>query len=205
LAPIVARWTDWSGAGLEHLVLELGDDAIAADGVVLSGGEQLFAARYRVICDAGRRVRRAEVELIGDERRLQLSSDAQGSWRDGVGKPLPQLDGAIDVDLSISPFTNTLPIRRLDLESGQSADIVVAYIQIPEMTVTSDPQRYTCLERLGGRAPLQGSSYSPSEAMARARYRYESLDSDFVREIETDQDGLVLTYPGLFRRVTPPG
>src|SRR6266700_1537654 len=88
LAPIVARWTDWSGAGLEHLVLELGDDAIAADGVVLSGGEQLFAARYRVICDAGWRVTRAEVELIGDERRLQLSSDAQGSWRDGVGKPL---------------------------------------------------------------------------------------------------------------------
>ena len=27
------------------------------------------------------------------------------------------------------------------------------------------------------------------------------IDTDFVREIEVDQDGLVLTYPGLFRRV----
>src|SRR6266567_2784828 len=84
LAPIVARWTDWSGAGLEHLVLELGDDAIAADGVVLSGGEQLFAARYRVICDAGWRVRRAEVELY--RRRTSLAAELRCSglvarWR----------------------------------------------------------------------------------------------------------------------------
>jgi hypothetical protein len=26
------------------------------------------------------------------------------------------------------------------------------------------------------------------------------VDSDFTREIEVDQDGLVVTYPGLFRR-----
>jgi hypothetical protein len=46
----------------------------------------------------------------------------------------------------------------------------------------SDRQRYTCLE------PLRA-------------YRYESLDSDFVREIQVDQNGLVVTYPGLFRRL----
>ena len=51
-----------------------------------------------------------------------------------------------------------------------------------ELTVTKDPQRYSCIE-------------------SRARYRYESLDSDFVREIETDRDGLVVIYPGLFRRI----
>jgi hypothetical protein len=27
------------------------------------------------------------------------------------------------------------------------------------------------------------------------------LDSDFTREIEVDDNGLVVTYPGLFRRV----
>jgi len=48
--------------------------------------------------------------------------------------------------------------------------------------VTIDPQRYTCLE------PMR-------------RYRYESLDSDFTREIEVDLDGLVVVYPGLFRRI----
>ncbi len=36
------------------------------------------------------------------------------------------------------------------------------------------------------------------------RYRYESLEhgvSRFTAELSADQDGLVLDYPGLFRRV----
>ncbi|MCL4245981.1 MAG: putative glycolipid-binding domain-containing protein, partial [Candidatus Dadabacteria bacterium] len=89
---------------------------------------------------------------------------------------------AIDVDIFPTPFTNTIPIRRLGLGAGQSADIIVAYIKLPEMSVTSDPQRYTCV------MPLK-------------IYRFESLDSDFKCDIEVDEDGLVVSYPGLFRRV----
>ena len=120
--------------------------------------------------------------MVGHERRIELASDGAGSWSDGSGARLTQLDGAIDIDLTVTPFTNTLPIRRLDLQEGKSADIVVVYIDLPELSLTTDPQRYTCLE--SGR-----------------RYRFESLDSDFVREIETDEHGLVVTYPGLFRRL----
>jgi hypothetical protein len=182
MEPIIARWSDWNATGFEHLVLAHGSAAITADGIVLSGGDQLFAARYRVTCDLAWRVRSAEVELIGSPGRLQLSADGQGHWLDASANPLPELDGAIDIDLSISPFTNTLPIRRLDLQSGQSVDIVAAYIRVPELTVTRDPQRYICRQR-------------------RAQFRYESLDSDFASDIETDQDGLVVTYAGLFRRI----
>jgi hypothetical protein len=182
---IVARWTDWTATGAEHLVLDVGADSITADGVVLSSGAaERFAARYRVVCDAAWRVRSVRVELIGaGAPRLALSADGEGHWLDGSANPLPHLDGAIDIDLSISPFTNTLPIRRVDPPPLESVEIAAAYIRVPELTVTRDPQRYTCLQ-------------------ARARYRYESLDSDFVRDIETDADGLVVTYPGLFRRIS---
>jgi hypothetical protein len=84
--------------------------------------------------------------------------------------------------LSITPFTNTLPIRRLDVAEGQRADIRAVYFRLPELSVTIDRQRYTCLKR-------------------GHQYRYESLDSDFSRDIDIDPDGLVVTYPGLFRRV----
>ena len=71
----------------------------------------------------------------------------------------------------------------MSLAKGQAAEIVVVYIDPPGgLTVTTEPQRYTCLK------PLQ-------------RYRFESLDGDFVREIEVDGHGLVVNYPGLFRRV----
>ena len=109
------------------------------------------------------------------------ASRSGSSTRPG-GTPRPDLAGAFDVDLSATPFTNTLPIRRLGLAAGQAETIHVVYVRFPDLEVTINRQRYTCLE-------------------PRRRYRYESVDSDFTREIEVDPDGLVVTYPGLFRRV----
>ena len=66
------------------------------------------------------------------------------------------------------------------VREGQSAEIGTAFVEFPALEVINDPQRYTCLE--------EGK-----------RYLFESRDSDFRRELEVDQDGLVVTYPGLFR------
>jgi len=181
--PIVARWQNWAGQSLEHLVLREGPDAIVAESAILGmADEGAFAARYEIVCDRSWRVREVQIELIGEERRIELASDGVGHWSDGSGVRLTQLEGAVDIDLTVTPFTNTLPIRRLNLQEGKSADIVVLYIELPDLSLSTDPQRYTCLEP--GR-----------------RYRFESLDSDFLREIETDEHGLVVTYPGLFRRL----
>jgi hypothetical protein len=180
---IVARWQDWAGSGIQHVVLREGPQEIIAEAAVIVAEDgNRFAARFRILCDGAWRVRRVAAGVIGDDRRIDLASDGAGHWRDDTGAALSHLDGAIDVDLPVTPFTNTLPIRRLDLRAGQSADIRVAYIILPDFTVTIDPQRYVCLE-------------------PRRRYRYESLDSDFVREIEVDEHGLVVAYPGLFRRL----
>ena len=62
----------------------------------------MLAARYQIICDPRWRVTRLEVELIGDDRALQLSADGQGHWLDSRAKPLPELNGTIDVDLSLT-------------------------------------------------------------------------------------------------------
>jgi len=180
---ITARWRDWSGESLQHLVLTQGADAIIAEAVVVGEEEgDRFGARFRITCDAAWRTRRVEVDMAGADHRLDLHGDGAGHWRDGAGAKLPALDGAIDVDLPLTPFTNTLPIRRLNLGVGQSAELRIVYIVLPAFAVTVSAQRYNCLE------PLR-------------RYRYEALDSDFVREVEVDSDGLVVTYPGLYRRV----
>jgi hypothetical protein len=180
---IAARWSDWEGKGLEHLVLKEGRDEVVAESAILATiDEGVFAARYRITCDELWRVRKAKIAQIGSDRAIELASDGAGNWIDGSGTALPQFAGEIDIDLSITPFTNTLPIRRLNLPRDQSAEILAVYIQLPSLTITTDRQRYTCLE-------------------SGKRYRYESVDSDFTRDIEVDDHGLVLTYPGLFRRV----
>lgn len=180
---VVARWQAWDGNGIEHLVLREGSREVVVESVVVSSADSKpFALRYRIRCDKSWRVRSAEIALVGSDRRIEIAGDGKGNWSDASGKRLPKLAGAIDIDLSATPFTNTLPIRRLKLRARQSAEIVTVYILVPALTMTTDPQRYTCLE------PLK-------------RYRYESIDSDFTRDIEVDRRGMVVTYPGLFRRL----
>ncbi|HKV54515.1 MAG TPA: putative glycolipid-binding domain-containing protein [Candidatus Binataceae bacterium] len=180
---IIARWQDWSGKGVEHTVVTYSQKSNSADGVVIGASEgEHFAVRYQIRCDGSWTLEHACIQIVGETRKVEFVSDGHGKWTDASGNPLRTLDGAIDIDLSVSPFTNTLPIRRLQLAKGSSAEIRAVYVHFPDLAIASDPQRYTCLE------PLR-------------RYRYESLDSDFVREIEVDRDGLVVTYPGLFKRL----
>ena len=182
-ASMMVRWEGWEGRSLEHLALQEEADGITAESVILGrAGGQPFAASYRISCDSGWRTREVAIGLIGSSRQLLLTADGEGRWRAGAGADLPALRGAVDVDITATPFTNTLPIRRLGLSAGAAADITTVYITVPDLTITTDPQRYTCLE--------------PNRS-----YTYESRDSDFRRQIETDERGLVLTYPGLFRRV----
>ncbi len=89
------------------------------------------------------------------------------------------------MDISVTPFTNTLPIRRLSLKPVESAELSVTYIEGAELQAWAEPQRYTCLEKSdeGG------------------LYRYLSLDGGFTADLPVDADGLVLNYQGLFKRV----
>ena len=179
---MIARWEDWSGRGLQHLVLAERDHEIVADCICIPG-DGSFGARFRLRCDTAWRCRALDLDIVGEDRAVRLRGDGLGHWTDGAGAALPALAGALDVDLPITPFTNTLPVRRLALSAGAAAEIAVVYVRVPELSVEIDHQRYTCLEP--GR-----------------RYRYEAVDGTFTREIDVDEAGLVVTYPGLFRRLS---
>jgi hypothetical protein len=127
------------------------------------------------------------VRYIGGPE-LHVSADESGHWHDLIGgRPIPDLDGCLDVDIGVTPSTNCLPIRRLSLALQQSQDIVVAYVPLPGQVdgpflPRRAGQRYTCL-------------------MPQRRYRYEGLFRAFVAELDVDDDGLVLDYPETFRRL----
>jgi hypothetical protein len=181
-------WMPWEGAGLEHLFLLTNEEGVFADGVVIGLGEgEPYRVRYRIRCDTRWRVRELVLKSLQDQgREVRLLADGEGRWWTVDGESLPSLEGCIDVDISTTPFTNTLPIRRLGLGPGEREEIRVAYANIPDMTVRPENQRYTCLEHHAGGG----------------RYKYQSLNgSGFTADLPVDDDGLVLNYPGLFRRV----
>ena len=182
-----AYWTDWDGRGLEHCVLERDGTGLTLEGVVAGTREGRYGARYLVRTDEALRTREVVVRYVGGPE-LHVVADGEGRWTDALReRPVAPLDGCLDVDIGVTPATNTLPIGRLGLEAGRSADVLAAYVPLPSQ-VDGDflprpaRQRYTCLEV--GR-----------------RYRYEGLFRAFVAELEVDEAGLVLDYPDTFRRV----
>ena len=176
-------WRPLDEIGLEHLLFERAHDAIRADGMILqTRGRQAFRARYRIEAARDWTMRACDIAIEGSGRHLALRVDDFGRWRDEASDAaLPALAGCREVDIQVSPFTNSLPIGRLTLGAGQSAEILAAYISVPELTVAPARQRYT---RLGD-----------------ALYRYEGLGTAFAAELPIDGDGLVLDYPGVFARL----
>src|SRR3954468_20416305 len=119
-------WTPWAGPGLEHLRMVQHDDLILADGLIIGVAEEdgrPFRARYTIQCDARWHVRELRIDMLdAANRRLDLMSDGAGPGADGGRAPLPGLVSCFDVDISATPFTNSLPIRRLALPPGATAD-----------------------------------------------------------------------------------
>ena len=181
-------WWAWDGPGLEHLSLMVGEDGIVADGIVIGVTEgHPFRVAYEVRCDVGWQVRAMHLGVPGEPPGVHVLSNGEGNWTTPDGRAVPHLEGCTDVDISVTPFTNTLPIRRLGLVPMESAEVSVAYVEGTELQAWPEPQRYTCLEK-GDRGGL---------------YRFLSLDGGFTADLPVDGDGLVLDYPGLFRRALP--
>lgn len=179
-------WAQVGETGLEQLHLSQRKDEIIADGLVLLKEQDVpMRVHYIVRCDSKWIAREVSLHVVGlAGARQRLTSDGTGHWF-RKGQKLAALDGCLDVDINVTPFTNTLPIRNLALQPGESAEISVVYLTVPELSFRPARQRYTCLEL----TPEGG------------RYRYEGLDTGFTREITVDADGLVINYPDIWRRV----
>ena len=119
------------------------------------------------------------------EWAVLLEHDGEGGWlKDGADAPA--LAGALDCDLGLSPLTNLMPVRRHGLhERAVAAEIVAAWVAVPDLTVHASRQRYDHVR--------------PGVV----RFTDLGLHKGFTADLELDADGLVLLYPNLARAVTP--
>jgi uncharacterized protein len=182
------RWRTETGEGLEHLTLSADSEGgIRAESVVIGDRDGLFyGVRYSIRCDRGWRVSAFEVAHTTG-RTLSMRSRAAGAWVYADGASAPAFDGCLDIDLSGTPFTNTLPIRRADLaggEAGRPSTFRMLFVPFDTLEPTVEAQHYT---PLGPRL-----------------FRFENADRSFAADLPIDEDGLVLDYPALFRRLPAP-
>ncbi len=181
-------WRNGSDGGLDRCSFQAGPNGFRLSGTALLVADDMpYEVRYTVMADQRWRTRSVGVHVQapdGEDQRLALSADGEGGWLLGR-EPLPHLQGALDVDLAVTPATNTLPIRRLSLATGASAELVVAYVPLLDLSLERLDQRY--------------------ERLADDRYRYSN--PGFAAELVVDADGLVRGYEGKWELVarTPLG
>jgi uncharacterized protein len=138
---------------------------------------------YRIICDARWQTLSGQVEgwLGSMPVGIQIKTDATRHWWVNEVEQ-PDILGCMDLDLNFSPSTNLLPIRRLRLAIGETAEITAAWLRFPTFRLEPLPQRYRRLD----------------ENM----YRYESAGGQFVADLKVNRSGFVVDYPGLWQAET---
>lgn len=128
--------------------------------------------RYRIRARDDGTTRRVR---IGERSRIFVRRAPDDTWTLN-GDPAPDVTGAQDVDLGFTPATFTLPIRRLALNIGDEARIMVA------------------------RLDIQAARLSPRHLIYRRKtktdYECEDVDSGVVSHLVVDRHGIVRTQAG---------
>jgi hypothetical protein len=117
------------------------------------------------------------IQHSNQRKRITLDCDGKGHWY-CAGEIITEYNGCIDPDISITPFTNTLPVKRYKLAQHEG-NIKVLYIDVFELAVRVAHQRYAHRSGLV--------------------YHFETVPKDFEAEIAFNDWGIVMEYPALFR------
>jgi hypothetical protein len=186
--PATAAWRHLDArVGFEVLFLRCAPKGYHFEGhsTAVEDGET-WSIRYAITLDTSWATRCAHI--IGRSakgvREVLLEGDGTGEWQMD-GRPAPQLDGCVDVDLEASAFTNAFPVHRLGLDVGQRDDAAAAYVRAPGLDVERLEQSYARLQDNG----------------EQSRYDYAAPSFDYRAELVYDEVGLVLEYPGIAVRV----
>lgn len=139
-----------------------------------------FTLHYAITLNKGWEAQAFHINFFLGAHHQDISfSRASRQWlRDGEVQPA--LAGCIDIDITATPFTNTLPIRRLQYLPGMPREIEVLYIDIFEGSIRPVRQLYTLTDAY--------------------HYHFHQPAIAFDVDITVDDDCLVTDYPNLFRR-----
>jgi hypothetical protein len=160
------------GIGLEYCEIRTQPVTSLIGKVVTQLHNQPTSVAYRVQCESGGATQSVDLScwIDGKEYSLSLYRTVEDRWFCN-GQELTEFVGLKDVDLGITPSTNSLPIRRFKLSPGESRELTAVWLRFPDLSLAPLAQRYTCIDS--------------------TTYLYESIKSGYRAKIHVDQDGFV--------------
>ena len=170
------EWISVDGSTHEKLTMGWESGGWTADGVITG-----LDIQYAIRTDDHFKVRQFLLFRDLADADLWLASDGGGRWGEVNGSHRADLDGCIDLDMMCTPFTSTLPIRRLSLHVGDTAEIIVALVDPVTLEVVPQRQRYARTSEFG--------------------WHFETYDGATTK-FDVDEHGLIVDCPGYFQRVS---
>jgi hypothetical protein len=175
-------WTGREYYSLENCLVNTTEQGSEITSIIIGKYEEkIYRVEYKIRTNQNWETVYLEVKSQHSDQRENFifEGDGKGNWTVD-GKKAAQYTGCIDIDIPLTPFTNTLPINRLKLAPGGEQQIQVIYLDLLKKEITSVKQKYTRL--------------------LATTYQYENVPNDFEARIEVDEQGFVIDYPSLFVR-----
>ena len=174
------RWRRIDRPGLELARIDIEKRGVTVSSTLVDAcASHPYSLRYIWTLTPQWRTRTLRIEhMNGDDRWLTIDRAGDSSWRLD-NKPAPHLDGCTELDVSATPFCNTLAMRLL----GKDGALTVAYVSAEDLGVQPSRQRY--------------------EKFTETHWRYHDLGvaDGFTADLYLDDAGLVKMYDGLFEAI----
>lgn len=175
-------WTGLEYGSLEHCTLTVSDGQFVVNSTIIGlYHKRRYKVDYQLKTNPQWETVFVEIKTQLDHQinTLCFETDGKGNWSEN-GWPLEEFSGCTDVDISLTPFTNSLPINRLQAPLQETQLIKVLYFDILKNQQKAVHQQYTRLSS--------------------TEYRFETVPNDFEALLTVDEFGLVQQYPQLFER-----
>jgi hypothetical protein len=175
-------WTGIEYHSLENCILTVTDKGSEINSTIIGTyANELYKVEYRIRTNRYWETTFFEIksQLYNIIETISFRNEGKGNWYVN-GQLDEKFNGCIDIDISLTPFTNTLAINRLKLSENEDAQIKVLYLDVLGRKILPVQQKYTRLSQ--------------------THYKYENVPNDFESTISVDDLGLVVKYPGLFKR-----
>lgn len=188
--PTVLTWRAHDVPRMESARVQVSGNRVKAYGRIVAAATDrhpAFSASYDLVTDETGATKRISmtVTVAERDRQLNIARDEENMWllQDHQNQlKRSNYDGALDVDVVLSPFFNALPIRRNGLhQRADTVDVPVVYVRLPEMTVEA-----------------VSIGYSSGDDIAEG-IKLRSPVADTT--VTADADGFILDYPGLAERI----
>ena len=175
-------WTGIEYHSLENCIVTIMDKGSGIKSSIIGVyTNEIYKIEYRIRTNQFWETIFCEIksQLYNKVEVIDFRKEGKESWYVN-GQPDEKLNGCIDIDISLTPFTNTLPINRLKLLEKEDQQIKVLYVDVLGRKMMPVQQKYT--------------------RISQTDYKYENVPNDFESVISVDNLGLVVKYPGLFER-----